>query len=112
VPPVVAAYKVVTADQLSDVTTLVNIVQRVAGALGGEIFVKVLATTSPHGLPGAFHTVFGAMAALALLAAASALAMLRTTMDGASSRPPPRPGGVRTGFTGTSAPAPPGRAEK
>jgi EmrB/QacA subfamily drug resistance transporter len=65
VPPGVAAYQAVPPGKLPDATTIVNIVQRIGGALGGAAFTLVLAAAG-------FHAAFWAMAgagAAALVAA-------------------------------------------
>jgi EmrB/QacA subfamily drug resistance transporter len=64
VPPSIVAYKTVSASQLADATTTINIVQRVGGALGGALFALVLAD-------GGLHAAFTAMAAAALAALAA-----------------------------------------
>ncbi|MFI5956738.1 MDR family MFS transporter [Cryptosporangium sp. NPDC051539] len=57
-PVMTSAYKAVSAAQLPDAATQVNIVSRVGGALGGAIFAVVLASALPHGTEPAFRTAF------------------------------------------------------
>lgn len=73
VPAGVAAYKAVSAAQLPDATTQVNIVQRLGGALGGAVFAVLLAAGLAAGPTAALHDAFWALAAssaLGVLAAA------------------------------------------
>ncbi|MGA8117666.1 MAG: DHA2 family efflux MFS transporter permease subunit [Actinocatenispora sp.] len=58
VPPGIAAYRAVRADQLPDATTQVNIGQRLGGALGGALFAVVLARGLPDSTLTAFHVAF------------------------------------------------------
>jgi EmrB/QacA subfamily drug resistance transporter len=58
VPAGIAAYQAVTAEQLPDATTQVNILQRVGGALGGAVFTVVLAGRLPSGVDAAVQTAF------------------------------------------------------
>lgn len=64
-PPGIAAYKAVGRGQLPDATTIVNVAQRVGGALGAALLTLVLAR---FGLHAAFWTLAGA-GCLASLAA-------------------------------------------
>jgi len=57
-PPTVSAYRAVTAGQLPDATTQVNILMRVGGALGGALFAVVLTGALPAGAGPAFHAAF------------------------------------------------------
>lgn len=57
-PPTASAYRAVSAAQLPDATTLVNIVLRIGGALGGALFAVVLTGALPAGTGPAFHTAF------------------------------------------------------
>ena len=57
-PPTVSAYRAVTAGQLPDATTQVNILTRVGGALGGALFAVVLTGALPAGAGPAFHAAF------------------------------------------------------
>ena len=72
VPSGIAAYKTVTAAQLGDATTIVNIVQRVGGALGSALFAVIVAGGLARGSADAFRPAFWAVvaAAVATLAAA------------------------------------------
>jgi membrane associated rhomboid family serine protease len=72
VPPTVAAYKAVSADQLPDATTQVKISARIGGALGGTLFTVVLAARLDAGTVGAFHTTFAWLTAASLLGVAGA----------------------------------------
>jgi hypothetical protein len=78
VPLTAAAYKAVSADQLPDATTQVNISARVGGALGGTVFTVVLAGRLDAGAEGAFHTTFAWLTAASLLAVAGALWLATT----------------------------------
>ncbi|HJP73729.1 MAG TPA: DHA2 family efflux MFS transporter permease subunit [Pseudonocardiaceae bacterium] len=59
VPPGVAAFKAVRADQLPDATTQISIVQRVGGAIGAALFAVVLAHNQAAGALPAFQLTFG-----------------------------------------------------
>jgi EmrB/QacA subfamily drug resistance transporter len=71
-PPSVSAYRAVTADQLPDATTGVNILMRMGGALGGAALAVVLTTRLPAGPAGAFHAAFWWLLGISLLGAAAA----------------------------------------
>ncbi len=58
VPPGIAAYKTVHAEQLPDATTQVNILQRIGGALGAALFAVILGRGLPDDALSAFHTTF------------------------------------------------------
>lgn len=79
VPPGVAAYQAVPAGKLADATTIVNIVQRIGGALGGAAFTLVLAAAG-------FHAAFWAMAGAGGVALAAATWL--TTASRRASNPP------------------------
>lgn len=72
VPAGTAAYKAVTAEQLPDATTQVNIAQRLGGALGGALFAVVLAAGLPTGIQGAFHASFWVLSAASALGVGAA----------------------------------------
>ncbi|HEU4658249.1 MAG TPA: DHA2 family efflux MFS transporter permease subunit [Capillimicrobium sp.] len=72
-PATTAAYKAVTPDELPDATTLVNILLRVGGALGGALFTVVLAARLPSGTQAAFHHAFWWLTAASALGLLSAL---------------------------------------
>ncbi|WP_245607280.1 DHA2 family efflux MFS transporter permease subunit [Pseudonocardia spinosispora] len=72
-PPTVSAFRAVTAEQLPDATTLVNILSRIGGALGGALFAVVLTGTLPLGAAAAFHTVFWWLTGASVLGVAGAL---------------------------------------
>ena len=57
-PPGIAAYKTVHAEQLPDATTQVNILQRIGGALGAALFAVILGRGLPDDALSAFHTTF------------------------------------------------------
>lgn len=62
-----AAYESITDQQMSDATTLVNIVQRVGGAIGATGLVIVLAQTGGPTSSGACTWAFAALTAIATL---------------------------------------------
>ncbi|MEZ0472943.1 DHA2 family efflux MFS transporter permease subunit [Luteimonas salinilitoris] len=66
-PATTAAYASVTPDQIGDAVTLVNIVQRVGGAVGAAGVVVVLAQTGGSSAPVAYLWAFSALAALSVL---------------------------------------------
>ncbi len=78
IPPTVAAYAAVRAEQLPDATTLINVVQRVGGAVGGALFAVVLAAALPLGPATAVATAFWWLTATSGLALAAALVLWRT----------------------------------
>jgi MFS family permease len=71
-PAAIAAFKAVTAEQLPDATTQVNIAQRVGGALGGAIFAVILAARLPAGADAAFQQTFWWLTAASVLGLATA----------------------------------------
>ncbi|TQS40876.1 multidrug efflux MFS transporter [Cryptosporangium phraense] len=71
-PVMTSAYKAVTASQLPDAATQVNILSRVGGALGGAIFAVVLASALGRGPEPAFHTAFWWLVGASALGTASA----------------------------------------
>lgn len=66
-PAITAAYTTVTADQIGDATTIVNIAQRVGGAIGAAGLVIVFAHTTAY--TGAFGVLTVISVATAVLAA-------------------------------------------
>lgn len=58
VPPSIAAFKAVRADQLPDATTQISIVQRVGGAIGGAVFTVVLSDHLAADRQHAFQITF------------------------------------------------------
>ncbi len=96
IPPTVAAYAAVRAEQLPDATTQINVVQRIGGAVGGALFAVVLAAALPLGPATAVATAFWWLTAASGLALAAALVLWRTESRGArnpwgarSDAPPP-----------------------
>lgn len=71
-PVAIAAFKAVTADQLPDATTQVNIAQRVGGALGGALFAVILAGRLAGGVDAAFQTTFWWLTTASILGLATA----------------------------------------
>jgi EmrB/QacA subfamily drug resistance transporter len=57
-PATTAAYQSVSAAQLPDATTQVNILLRVGGAMGGAVFTVILTAGMAGGAASAFHTSF------------------------------------------------------
>ncbi|MCE6995511.1 MFS transporter [Saccharothrix sp. S26] len=74
-PAVTAAYTTVTAERMGDATTLVNIVQRVGGALGTATIAVILSRMSPDGHIWAF----GAVTVMSAAAIASSGALHQAT---------------------------------
>ncbi|GAB2550516.1 DHA2 family efflux MFS transporter permease subunit [Nocardia heshunensis] len=76
-PLVSAAYGSVRHDQLPDATALVNIMQRVGGAIGVAIIAVILsrATASGWALVTGYHIAFGALAVLSLCASAASMVL-------------------------------------
>ncbi len=72
VPTMTAAYQAVDRSQLPDATALVNILQRLGGAVGGALLAIVLATGLPDGTEVAVQRTFWWLAVAAGLAALSA----------------------------------------
>ena len=62
-----AAYASVTAEQMGDATTLVNIVQRVGGAVGAVGLVIVLTQTDGTSSSGAYTWAFASLAIISAL---------------------------------------------
>lgn len=70
-PATTAAYRAVRPAQLPDATTLVNIVSRIGGALGGALFTVVLAGRLDGGAQAALHTTFWWLTAASVLGLAA-----------------------------------------
>jgi EmrB/QacA subfamily drug resistance transporter len=77
VPATTSAYQAVTAAQLPDAATQVNILTRVGGALGGAVFAVVLAAQLPAGVDPAFHRVFWLLTAASVLGLVGAVWLAR-----------------------------------
>lgn len=77
-PANVAAYKAVTAGQLPDAITQVNIIQRIGGSLGGAICAVLIASRLPN-TTSAFHTAFAVLTVCAVGALTGATLIHRTT---------------------------------
>ncbi|MGW4353996.1 DHA2 family efflux MFS transporter permease subunit [Nocardia sp. NPDC004582] len=72
-PLVSAAYAAVRRDQLPDATVLVNILQRVGGAVAVALVAVILSRASASGwaLVSGYHLAFAGLAALSVVAAAA-----------------------------------------
>jgi EmrB/QacA subfamily drug resistance transporter len=79
-PPTASAYRAVSAAQLPDATTLVNIVLRIGGALGGALFAVVLTGALPAGTGPAFHTAFWWLSGASVLGLLGALWLTLTEL--------------------------------
>jgi EmrB/QacA subfamily drug resistance transporter len=79
-PPTASAYRAVSAAQLPDATTLVNIVMRIGGALGGALFAVVLTGALPAGAGPAFHTAFWWLTGASVLGLLGALWLTLTEL--------------------------------
>ncbi|WP_234356384.1 DHA2 family efflux MFS transporter permease subunit [Blastococcus sp. Marseille-P5729] len=77
-PANVAAYKAVKATQLPDAITQVNIIQRVAGSLGGAICAVLIASRLPD-TTDAFRVAFTALTICAVGALLGAILIYRTS---------------------------------
>jgi EmrB/QacA subfamily drug resistance transporter len=82
VPSGIAAYKTVAPPQLGDATTIVNIVQRVGGALGSALFAVIVAGGLADGPHEAFRPAFWAVVAAAVLTLAAAVRLLTAQRAG------------------------------
>ena len=76
-PAMTAAYGSVAADEMGDAATLVNIVQRVGGALGAVGVVVTLARAG--GGASAYGWAFALLAAVSILTLVSAAILRRHT---------------------------------
>jgi EmrB/QacA subfamily drug resistance transporter len=87
-PAVTAAYKAVSAEQLPDATTQVNVLMRVGGALGGSVFAVVLASRLPDGAEAAFHASFWWLTAASALGLGGAAWLAAAERRGGRERAP------------------------
>lgn len=78
-PAMTVAYASVTADQMGDATTLVNIVQRTGGAIGSVVMVILFAQVSTTSGIDEYVPVFTALALMAALTLVSAACMRQPT---------------------------------
>jgi EmrB/QacA subfamily drug resistance transporter len=78
-PATTAAYGSVSIEQMGDAVTLVNIVQRVGGALGAAGVVIVLTHTGGIDSPHAYVWAFGSLAVISALTLVSAAILRRHT---------------------------------
>ncbi len=76
-PAMTAAYTTAAADEMGDATTLVNIVQRVGGALGAVGVVVLVQQTGGTGRIGAHNVAFSALAIVSALTMVSAALLHR-----------------------------------
>jgi EmrB/QacA subfamily drug resistance transporter len=76
-PPTTAAYASVARGEMGDATTLVNIVQRVGGAVGAAGLIIVLAQAGGTASSAAYTWAFLALTGISLCAAGSALPLRR-----------------------------------
>jgi MFS family permease len=76
-PAMTAAYASVAAGEMGDAATLVNIVQRIGGAIGAIGVVVTLARTGDDA--GAYAPAFALLAAVSILTVASAASLRRHT---------------------------------
>ncbi|CAM3889526.1 DHA2 family efflux MFS transporter permease subunit [Nocardiopsis rhodophaea] len=86
-PAITAAYASVATERMGDAATLVNIVQRVGGALGAAVVVIALTAAGGRSEPAAYRCAFGLLGAVSGLTAVTA-AFLWTTTAGRSTSPP------------------------
>lgn len=77
-PAMAAAYASVAAQQMGDAATLVNIVQRVGGALGAIGLVTALAQTGGSTSAGAYTSAFAVLTAISALTLIPASILRRT----------------------------------
>ena len=78
-PAMTAAYTSVTSEQMGDASTLINIVQRVGGALGAVGIVVVLTRADGGTGPSAYVVAFGVLTLVSALTLASAAILRRHT---------------------------------
>ena len=67
-PAVSSAFATVSARQLPDATSQINILSRVGGAIGGAVFVVILTGALPAGAAAAFRLTFWSLTAATLAA--------------------------------------------
>jgi EmrB/QacA subfamily drug resistance transporter len=78
-PATTAAYGAVEREQIGDAATLVNIVQRVGGAIGAASVVVVLAQAGGSASAGAFRWAFAVLLGISVVAVAVAWSLRRHT---------------------------------
>ena len=66
-PAYTAAYASVTSEQMGDAATVINITQRIGGAIGAIGLVVILAQLGGEGSTAAYVWAFGALTAISLL---------------------------------------------
>ncbi len=88
IPPGIAAYKTVSAEQLPDATTQVNIVQRLGGAVGGALFAVILSHGMASGATSAFHRTFWWLTGASALALAWSAALWISSSRARRTTPP------------------------
>jgi len=76
-PAITAAYTSVSAKEMGDAATLVNIVQRIGGAIGGVGMVIILQQAGGAEKTGAYLWAFGSLAGLSILTLAAGAALRR-----------------------------------
>lgn len=76
-PAMTAAYAVVTREQVGDAATLVNIVQRIGGALGAAALVVVLVDVMTPARPADYRVAFAVLLVAALVAMVAGLLLWR-----------------------------------
>ncbi|BES70553.1 MDR family MFS transporter [Marinobacter nanhaiticus D15-8W] len=76
-PAVAAAYSVAHTDEMGDATTLVNIVQRVGGAIGAVAVVIVLQQVNILSTTESYICAFAALGLLSLMTLATAMVLQR-----------------------------------
>lgn len=78
-PAVTAAYASASNHEMGDATTLVNIVQRVGGAIGAVVIVIIIHQVEGISTTAAYLWAFAALAVLSLLALVTAMVLQRQT---------------------------------
>jgi EmrB/QacA subfamily drug resistance transporter len=76
-PAVSAAFATVSARQLPDATSQINILSRVGGAIGAAVFVVILTGALPAGVAAAFRRTFWSLTAATLAALVGAAWLVR-----------------------------------
>lgn len=95
-PATTAAYRAVRPVQLPDATTLVNILGRIGGALGGALFTVMLAGRLADGTEAALHTTFWWLTVTSALGLAAAVWLWTSERrEPPANAVPPTPGRVR-----------------
>ncbi len=96
-PAMSGAYKAVTTDELPDATTMINVLMRVGGALGGASFALIVSTRLPAGAAGAFDAAFWWLTAASAVGVLAACRLShverhpRPAPVARGTRPPPQP---------------------